>query len=103
LNLSRVLAVMAAVCVVAAFAIATLLPPMLPLAQLVAMADSRILFAVREYVLQHWPDWVWSDLMLPELVRPAWLVPLCLGIVLAGGAMTLASRKSVPRSHRRRS
>lgn len=101
--LIRVLAVLSAVCMVSAFAIATLVPPMLPLAQLISMADGNILFAAHEYALQNWPVWVWAHLALPLLLRPAWLVPASLGIVLAGSATTLASRKSAPRSHRRRS
>lgn len=88
---------------VVAFACATLFSPMLPLAQLVSMADSDILFEAHEYVLLHVSGWVWVHLLLPVLLRPGWLLPVSLGVVFAGGAASLASRKSVPRSHRRRS
>jgi hypothetical protein len=88
---------------VGAFALATLLPPMLPLAQLVGMYDSKLLFAVHDFMTANLPGWVWLDLMLPILTRPCWLLPASLGIVLAGAAMTAASRTGVPRSHRKRS
>ena len=103
MTLTRVLAVLAAANMVAAFALATLLPPMLPLAQLVSLTDGSLLGDAHDFVLVHLPAWVWPRLALPLLLRPCWLPPTCLGIVLAGGAMTLASRKGVPRSHRRRS
>jgi hypothetical protein len=103
LTLARILAVLSAVFMVAAFACATLLPPLLPLAQLISMADSNVLFATHEYVVSHLSGWAWSNLLLPVLLRPAWLVPVSLGVLLAGGATTLASRDSIPRSRRRRS
>lgn len=88
---------------VGAFALATLLPPMLPLAQLVGMYDSKLLFTAHDFLGAHLPAWVWLDLMMPILTRPCWLPLASLGIVLAGAAMTVASRTGVPRSHRRRS
>ena len=100
---TRTLAVLSAACMVGAFALAFLLPPMLPLAQLVGMYDSKLLFAVHDALTAHLPAWVWLDLVLPILMRPCWLPPASLGIVLAGAAMTVASRPGVPRSHRRRS
>jgi hypothetical protein len=41
--------------------------------------------------------------VLPLLLRPAWVLPVALGVLCAGGATTLATRPGVPRSHRRRS
>jgi len=95
--------VLAAANMVAAFALATLYPPMLPLATLISMADANILFAGHEYVLQHVSVWAWGHLLLPLLLRPSWMVPVSLGIIFAGAATSVSSRKSVPRSHRRRS
>jgi hypothetical protein len=100
---TRTLAVLSAVCMVGAFALATLLPATLPLAQVVGMYDSRLLVALHDGVTAHLPGWVWLDLVLPVLLRPCWLPPASLGIVLAGAAMTVATRPGVPRSHRRRS
>lgn len=101
--LPRVLAVLAAVFLVGAFALATLLPPMLSLGQLLAMLDHPLLVAAQNLVRARVSDWVWVDLALPLLVRPCWLVPTGLGLVLAGASLTLGSRNGVPRSHRWRS
>jgi hypothetical protein len=49
------------------------------------------------------PAWVWVHLTVPLLVRPAWLVPACAGLIAAGLSMTLASRAAASASHRRRS
>jgi hypothetical protein len=100
---ARVMAVLAAACLVAAFALATLLPPQLTLAQLIALFDARLLYDSHEFVVAHGPGWLWIHVLMPLLLRPAWLVPTSAGLLFAGGAMTLGSRKGVPRSHRRRS
>ena len=100
---ARILAVLAAASLVAAFALAALLPPALTLAQLIAMFDAELLYGMHEFAVAHGGGWLWGHLMMPLLLRPCWLLPTGVGLVFAGGAMTLNSRKSVPRSHRRRS
>ncbi len=100
---SRILAVLSAAAFVSAFAIATLLPSLSSLAQLVAWDDPHALVVAHDFMIAHGAAWMWNNLALPMLLRPAWLVPVCLGVLLAGGATTLASRPGVPRSHRRRS
>ncbi len=99
----RILAVLAAAAFVVAFAIATLLPSMSSLAQLVARDDPRVLVALHDAVAAHGSAWMWNNLVLPLLLRPAWLLPVTIGVLCAGGATTLASRAGIPRSHRRRS
>jgi hypothetical protein len=100
---SRALAVLAAAAFVGAFALATLFPPLSTLAQLVAWDDPHGLYTLHDFVVGHSSAWVWTNLALPVLLRPAWLLPVCLGVLCAGGATTIASRTGVPRSHRRRS
>ncbi len=100
---ARVLAVLAAASLVSAFALAALLPPGLTLAQLIAMFDAELLYAMHAFVVGHGADWLWGHVLMPLLLRPCWLVPTGFGLVFAGGALTLNSRKGVPRSHRRRS
>lgn len=100
---ARLFAVLAAVNLVAAFALATLLPPTLTLAQLIAMFDARLLYVAHDFVTANGSGWLWAHMLMPLLLRPAWLLPTGTGLVFAGGAMTLGSRKGVPRSHRRRS
>lgn len=87
--LARVLAVMAAVALVGAFALATMLPPTTSLADLVGMLDNRTLLALPQIVRGHAPEWVWEWLVLPVLIRPVWLPPTALGVVLGGLAITL--------------
>ena len=103
MTLARVLAVLSAVSLVAAFALATLLPRPLTLAQMVAMLDARLLYDAHEFVANHLSAWLWAHLLLPLLLRPCWLMPAAAGLLFAGGAMTLGSRKSVSRPHRWRS
>lgn len=100
---TRILAVLSAASLVAAFALATLLPPPLTLAQLIAMFDARLLYDAHEFVVANGAGWLWGHLLMPLLLRPSWLLPTSFGLVFAGGAMTVGSRKGLPRSHRRRS
>ena len=103
MNAARALAVLAAANFVVAFALATLLPPLTTLAQLVARGDPQLLYAARDFLMAHDAPWAWTSLVLPLLLRPCWLLSVCIGVVCAGGASTLASRASVARSHGRRS
>jgi hypothetical protein len=100
---ARILAILAAMCLVSAFALVTLYPPMLTLAELVSMMDHSLLVAVQDWTRMRVSEWVWAELAVPLLVRPCWLVPIGVGLVCGAASVTLASRNSVPRSHRRRS
>ena len=98
-TLVKVLAVLAAIALVGAFALATMLPPLTSLAELVAMLDNRTLLALPEWVRIHVPEWVWRWLVVPVLMRPVWLPPAALGMVLGGLAITL-QKPGVPKSPR---
>ena len=87
--LARVLAVLAAVALVGAFALATMLPPMTSLAELVGMVDNRTLIALPQMVRGNAGEWAWRWLVLPLLMRPVWLLPTACGVVLGGLAITL--------------
>jgi hypothetical protein len=100
---ARALAVLAAASFVVAFALATLLPPLTTLAQLVARDDPHVITDLRDFILGHIGAWFWNDIAAALLARPCWMLPVTIGVICAGGATTLASRASVPRSHRRRS
>jgi hypothetical protein len=100
---ARILAILAAMCLVGTFALVTFEPPMLSLADLVAKIDHSLLVAVQDWTRMRVSEWVWEDLAIPLLVRPCWLVPMAVGLLCGAGSVTLASRSSVPRSHRRRS
>lgn len=101
--LARALAVASAFCLVAAFSIATLLPPFTSLAEALADMDHPLLVWLKDTVQLHLSDWLWLNVFVPVLTRPDWLMLACLGLIFAGAAVTLSSRKGVTRSHRRRS
>ena len=90
---------MAASLLVGSVALGILGPPDLPLGQLLVMIDHDLVTKL-QHVL---PAWVWVHLSVPLLMRPAWLLPACVGLVAAGLSMTLASRADARASHRRRS
>lgn len=92
----RVLAVLASICVVGAFALALLFPPTLQLARLISIIDHNILLALQDGIRDHFSEWAWRALVMPLLARPSWLVPLALGMILGGAALTVASRRRVP-------
>ncbi len=100
---TRTLAVLAAASFVGAFALATLFSPLTTLAEVVTRDDGRALYALHDMIVAHGSAWLWDNLAMPMLLRPAWLLPVTLGVLFAGGATTIATRPGVPRSHRRRS
>jgi hypothetical protein len=103
ITVSRLFAVISAMCIVGAVAIATVMPAMLSLGQLVALADHSLLVGLQDFIRLHLSDWTWLHLALPLLQRPAWLLPVCLGLIAAGLAVTLNSRHGAPHSRRKRS
>jgi len=100
---TRILAVLAAALLVAAFTIATVFPPDMPLGAGLTMIDHAILSRWHDVANTNLPPWVWSHLVAPLLVRPAWLLPASAGVVVAGAATSLASTGAASRSRRRRS
>src|ERR1700676_5173321 len=88
---TRSFAVLAAVLLVGALTLASVLPPDLPLAAALAMLDPDLLREVQGYANDYLPGWAWPHLATPLLVRPVWLLPVVLGVVAAGAAFTLAS------------
>ncbi len=99
--MQRVLAVLAAVFLVGAIGLATLAPPDLPLGQALFMLDSGLMNGLETDTKQYLSPWIWMHLEVPLLVRPAWLIPACFGIVCAGLAATLTPRRGATRPRRR--
>jgi hypothetical protein len=97
----RVLAVLSAALLVGAVALAMLGPPQVPLGQLVFMVDHDLMEAVHQFVGSHLASWLWDYMLVPVLVRPAWLVPGAIGLICGGLSLSLSTRKSAHRSHRR--
>ncbi len=86
---------------VGAVAIAILGPPAVPLGQVVLMVDHDLMDATRRFVGSHLTMWLWDGLVVPVMMRPAWMVPAALGLLCGGVSLSLSTRKSAQRSHRR--
>jgi hypothetical protein len=97
----RTLAVLSAVLLVLAVAIATLGPRTFSLAWALTQVDANLLGNLQGWADRYVSPWAWGHLAVPLLVRPAWLVPASMGLVCAGLAVSLSSRKGAHRSHRR--
>jgi hypothetical protein len=95
--------VVAAIFLVGAFALATLLPPMLSLDGLLSMIDRQLLVAAQDLTITRLSPWLWTNLAVPLLMRPCWLLPTGLGLICAGASLTVGSHHRVRRSHRRQS
>ncbi len=98
----RVLAVLAAVFLVGAVAVATLGPPDMPLGMALFMLNHDLLDAVQGGIEAHFDHWLWADIAMPLLARPAWLLPAAVGLIFAGVSLTLANLQRPQRSPRRR-
>jgi len=99
----RILSVLAAGLLVGAFAIATILSYDLSLGELIGMVDLNFVNWTHEAAAAHLPPWVWTNILAPTLLRPAWLLPTAAGLVCAGAAATVASSGSTQRTRRKRS
>jgi hypothetical protein len=90
LVLAKVVAGFGALSLVAAFAMAMLLRPFMSLGQLIMSIDQPFLTALDQTPRTGGALWIWSHLAVPVLLRPAWMMPTMLGIVLVGLAAQLA-------------
>ncbi len=97
----RILAVLAAMLLVGAVALAMLGPPEVPLGEVLFMIDHDLLEAMHSFIGTHVANWLWDYLISPLMLRPAWLVPAGLGLICGGMSLSLSTRKSTHRSHRR--
>jgi hypothetical protein len=97
----RILAVLAALLLVGAVALAMLGPPSVPLGQALFMLNHDLMDVLHSGVERHLSAWLWENIAMPLLLRPAWLVPAGLGLICAGISLSLSTRKTARRSHRR--
>ena len=100
---AKILAVLAATLLVGAVAVATLGPQDISLGEALNAIDHIRFAAVEAYIRAHVSAWLWEHPVTSLLVRPPWLLPAAIGVLLAGAAMTMATSQKAPNSRRRRS
>ena len=98
----RILAILSAALLVSAVAVALLGPPGMPLGQALLAVDHRVLNTLQSDVERFLTPWLWTEVILPVLVRPAWLPPTALGLICAGLSLTLPSGRRAERPRQRR-
>jgi hypothetical protein len=98
----RILAVVSAALLVGAVAIGLLGPPGMPLGQALLTIDHGMLGIAQSAVERIFAPWLWTEIVLPVLVRPAWLLPAALGLVCAGLSFTLPQGRRTERPRQRR-
>lgn len=76
-------------------------PPEVPLGQALFMVDHDLMDNLHGFVGKHLHSWLWDNLAVPLMLRPAWLVPAALGLICGGMSLSLSTRNSTRRSHRR--
>ncbi len=98
----RVLMVLSAAFLVAAFVMALLLSPGTSLGTALSRADHQLLVNLQDTLRGASLGWLWTGLVVPLLARPSWLLPLTVAVLCGGGAFSLASRPAATGPHRRR-
>ncbi len=100
--LPRLFAVLAAVLLVGSVGLAALLPADINLAQALTALDDSLPDHLQTMVSGAIGQGLWRAVVHPLLVRPVWLVPVSLGLICVGGALTTLSHAS-PHTKQRRS
>ena len=99
--ISRIFAVLAAVLLVFTFGLIVLTPYDLPLVQGLTAFDPGLVQRLHDFIVPVLGNGIWSRVVTPLLARPAWLMPLALGMVCVGVATTTNVPPQTHRSRRR--
>jgi hypothetical protein len=97
----RALAIFLAVMIVLSVALATLGRHPVSLGPLLAKLDPALPGLLKATIMDWFGTWTWSNIALPVLVRPAWLLPASLGILALGGLLSWPGSNTTHRSRRR--
>ena len=98
----RILAILSAALLVGAVAVALLGPSGMPLGQALLAIDHQTPDVLQSGVERIFAPWMWTEVILPVLIRPAWLPPAALGLVCAGLSLTLPQGRRAERPRQRR-
>ncbi|MGI4942952.1 MAG: hypothetical protein ACRYHQ_20700 [Janthinobacterium lividum] len=85
----RIFMLLAAVMLVAAFALAVLGPQDMTLGEGLLLLDHTLLARIRGAVVSTLSQGWWDHLAVPVLIRPAWLPAAAVGLIFAGCALTM--------------
>jgi len=99
---AKIFSVLAAALLVGALALATLLPPEMSLHEAMHAIDALRADSFQQAVIGGLGKGFWTNAAVPLLMRPVWLLPLCLGLICVGGALS-SSFQATPRTKRRQS
>jgi hypothetical protein len=99
---AKIFSVLAAAFLVGALALATLLPPDMSLHEAIHAVDALRADNFQQAMIGSLGKGVWNGAAVPLLMRPVWLMPLCLGLICVGGALS-SSFQATPRTKRRQS
>jgi hypothetical protein len=97
----RTLAVISAILLVSAVGIATFGPQSISLGQAFFLLEGDALDELLAWSNRMLGNWVFTSVIQPLLIRPAWLLPASAGIICTGLSLSLSNRKTTRRSHRR--
>lgn len=86
---AKVAAALGVACLVSAFALASLLDPLASLAQAIMRVNGTLLQTIDQAPHSPAIQWAWTNLAVPLLLRPCWMLPVMAGLVLVGVAATL--------------
>jgi hypothetical protein len=99
---TRIFAVLAAVLLVGSLAIVSVLPADMTLVQGLAALDGALPEHLQAGVMGSVGHFAWMHVFMPFLVRPVWFIPVCLGVMCVGGAVTTIGH-AAPKTRQRRS
>jgi hypothetical protein len=99
---AKIFSVLAAMLLVGSLALATLLPPDMSLHEAIHAIDASRADHFQLAVVGGLGKGFWNIAAVPLLMRPVWLIPLCLGLICVGGALS-SSFQATPRTKRRQS
>lgn len=98
----RVFISLAAACLVLAFGVAVLGPGM-SLGEMLLATDDTLLAGLQGFARAWLPAGAWLHVVIPLLIRPAWLIPVGCGLVCGGVALNLGLKSKPSTTRRRRS
>jgi hypothetical protein len=98
----RVFAVLAAILLVGSVALASLLPEDMSLAQALQALGGGTPADMQRELTAAVGSFITNMILGPILIRPVWMIPVSLGLICVGGAVT-ALTQGAPRPRQRRS